>query len=83
MHCGVDCRCGLDLVLLWLWYRLEATVPIRPLAWELPYAASAALKSKKKKKRKKRKEKEIHICYVKPVAFQACLSPKYKLAYVD
>ena len=27
-------------------------VPIRPLAWELPYAAGAALKKKKKKKKK-------------------------------
>ena len=26
---------------------------IQPLAWELPYAADAALKSKKKKKKKK------------------------------
>ncbi len=26
--------------------RLVATAPIRPLAWELPYAAGAALKKK-------------------------------------
>ena len=31
--------------------------PVGPLAWELPYAASAAIK-KKKKERKKEKEKE-------------------------
>ena len=37
-----------DPVLLWLW--LAATALIRPLAWELPYVAGAALKSKKKKK---------------------------------
>ena len=30
-------------VLLWLWCRLAAAALIRPLAWELPYAASAAL----------------------------------------
>jgi len=30
---------------------MEATAPIRPLAWELPYAAGTALKSKKKKKK--------------------------------
>ena len=37
-----------DPVLLWLWYRLAAIVPIQPLAWETPYAAGAALKRKKK-----------------------------------
>ena len=33
-----------DPVLLWLWCRLVSTAPIRPLAWEPPYAASMALK---------------------------------------
>ena len=33
-----------DLALLWLWCRLAATALIRPLAWEPPYAAAAALK---------------------------------------
>ena len=28
--------------MLWLWRRLVATAPIRPLAWEPPYAAGAA-----------------------------------------
>ena len=37
-----------DLALLWLWRRPAATALIRSLAWEPPYAASAALKSKKK-----------------------------------
>ena len=35
---------------VWLWFRLAAAVPVGPLAWELPYAASAALKRFKKKK---------------------------------
>ena len=39
-------------MLLWLWYRPEDTAPIRPLAWEPPYATGAALKKKKKKKKK-------------------------------
>ena len=39
-----------DLALLWPWRRLAATAPIRPLAWEPPYAMGAALKSKKIKK---------------------------------
>ena len=47
MSCGVGCRCGSDMALLWLWCRLAAIALIRPLAWELPYASSAALKSKK------------------------------------
>ena len=42
-----------DLALLWLWCRLTAVAPIRPLAWVLPYTAGSALKNKKKKKKKK------------------------------
>ena len=49
MSCAVGRRCGSDLVLLWLWCRPAATALIRPLAWEPPYAAGAALKGQKKK----------------------------------
>ena len=42
-----------DLVLPWLWCRPAAAAPIRPLAWEPPYAAGAALKRQKKRKEKK------------------------------
>ena len=38
MSCGVGHRCGLALALLWLWCRLATAAPIRPLAWEPPYA---------------------------------------------
>ena len=38
-----------DLMLLWLWCKPAAAAPIRPLAWELSYAAGEALKKKKKK----------------------------------
>ena len=38
MSCGVGCRRGLDPVWLWLWGRLASVAPIRPLAWEPPYA---------------------------------------------
>ena len=38
MSCGTGRTQGSDLALLWLWYRREAMTPIRPLAWELPYA---------------------------------------------
>ena len=45
-HC-LELRCRslirLDLVLLWLWGRLAAAAPIRPLAWEPPYVVGAAL----------------------------------------
>ena len=58
MSCGVGHRRGLDLMLLWLWRRPAAAAPIRHLAWELPYAAGAALKRKTKtKKTKKGKER--------------------------
>ena len=43
-------------MLLWLWCRPVAIALIRPLTWERPYAAGAALKrSKKKRKEKERK----------------------------
>ena len=44
VSCGVGHRCGLDLALLRLWCRPAAIVPIRPLAWEPPYAAGVAPK---------------------------------------
>jgi len=43
-RCGVGCRRGSDLALLWLWHRLAAVALIRPLAWESPYAMGMALK---------------------------------------
>ena len=56
MSCGVGHRWGSDLVLLWLWCRQAATVPVPPIAWELPYAVGAALKKTKKKKRERERE---------------------------
>ena len=47
---GVGLRRGLDPAFLWLWHRPAATALIGPLAWEPPYAASAALKRQKVKK---------------------------------
>ena len=46
VSCGVGRRCGSDPTLLWLCCRPEAAASMRPLAWELPYAAPVALKSK-------------------------------------
>ena len=48
MRCGVAHRYSSDLALLWPWCRPAATAPIGPLAWEPPYAKSAALKRPKK-----------------------------------
>ena len=63
MSCGVGCRRGSDPALLWLWRRPVATAPIRPLAWEPPYAAGAAQEiatttTKKRQKTKKKKKKK-------------------------
>ena len=44
-----------DPALLWLWCRLAATAPIRPLAWKPPYAMGVALEKKKTKRPKKRR----------------------------
>ena len=60
MSCGVDHRGSSDpaLLWLWLWCRLAAVAAIQPLAGELPYAVSVALKSKAKGKKKKKKKKK-------------------------
>ena len=56
MRCGVGRRCSSDPLLLWLWHRLAATAPTRPLACEPPYAVGAALeKAKEKEKENKSK----------------------------
>ena len=44
MSCGLGHRCGSDLVVLWLWYRLAAAALVQPLAWELACSADVALK---------------------------------------
>ena len=54
MSCGIGHRRGSDPALLWLWCGPAATAPIRPLAWEPPYAAGAALEKAKRQKRKKK-----------------------------
>ena len=53
MNYGVVRRCGLDLVLLWLWCRRATVALIGPLAWEPPYALAAALKKQNKQTNKK------------------------------
>ena len=60
MSRGLDHRCCLDLTLRWLWCRRGATAPIGPPPWELPNAASVALK------RQKGKKKKASSSYMKP-----------------
>ena len=57
MSCCVGHRRGSDPALLWLWHGLMATAPIRPLAWEPPYAAGAA-QGKWRKDKQKQKQKQ-------------------------
>ena len=59
MSCGVGRKCGSDPTLLWLWRRPVAMVPIRPLAWESPYAAEETLEKAKRQKTKNKKKKEM------------------------
>ena len=61
MSCGVGHRGGLDPTLLWLWHRPAATAPIRPLAWEPPYAAGAALEKAKRQINNNNNNKETIV----------------------
>ena len=45
--CDVGHSCGSDPVLQWLWRRPAAVAPNQPLAWDILYAADAALKIKR------------------------------------
>ena len=67
MICGVGCRHGSDLALLWLCGRPAATGLNQPLAWEPPYAVSVALKRKQKQKQNKNpknKTKQKHLSFI-------------------
>ena len=52
-------------MLLWLWCGPAATAPVRPLAWEPPYAAGVAQeiakRPKKKERKKERKTSYVHM----------------------
>ena len=56
VSCGVGCKCSSHPKLPWLWYRLAAAALIRPLVWELPQAASVALKSQKQTNKQTKKK---------------------------
>ena len=48
----------MDPALLCLWSRLAAVAPVRPLAWESPYAMGEALKRQKTPPPKKRERED-------------------------
>ena len=56
MSCGVGHRHNLDPALLWLWHRPVAIDPIRPLAWEPPYATGVVLRRPKTDKQTKKRQ---------------------------
>ena len=60
VSCGIGHGCSSDPTLLWLWRRPAATAPIRPLAWEPPYAVGVALENTKRQKKRKRKRQKYH-----------------------
>ena len=70
MSCGVGCRHESDPALLWLWHRLAATAPIRPLAWEPPYAMEVAPEKAKKKKKKIKQKNQKTKKLVRPDFFE-------------
>ena len=49
--CCVGSGRSSDPLLPWLWRRLAAAAPIRPLGWERPYAVGMDTKRQKRKKR--------------------------------
>ena len=59
VNCGH--RHSLDLALLWLWHWLAAVALIRPVAWELLYDMSVALKKKAKKPQANKRTKKTLI----------------------
>ena len=63
MSYGVGLRHNSDPAWLWLWHRPVATAPIRPLAWEPPYAMGVA-PGKRQKDKKKRNYYECLRAYL-------------------
>ena len=55
VSCGVGRRHSLRPALQALWHKPAAVAPIRPLAWELPYAEGAVLNKNKTNKKQTKK----------------------------
>ena len=61
VSCGVGRRRSLDPALSWLWGRLAAAAPIRPLAWEPLHAAAAAPEGKTNRQTGKTSHFSLHF----------------------
>ena len=61
LWCKLQMQLGSRIAVVW--HRLAAVVLIQPPAWELPYAAGAALKKQKEKKKEKKRK---HYVSIKP-----------------
>ena len=70
LSCSVGHRHSSDPPLLWMWHRPAAVAPIRPLAWEPPYAVYVALKEQKDKKKKKSKTDPTKYTFYKNPALK-------------
>ena len=64
--------------MFWLWHRPAAVAPIRPLAWESPFAGRAAQKRKKTKKKKKGKKDKIAPKVTMATQYFLILIPAFK-----
>ena len=74
---GVGGRRGSDPTLLWLWHRLGSYSSDKPLAWEPPYAAGAALeKGKKTQQQQQKKSKDGHQFPDTPLIKRWALCPR-------
>ena len=69
--CELWCRLQTQLgpALLWLWHRLAAVVPLRPLAWEPPYATGVALEKAKNKNKNKKNDFSILFNQLLPLGY--------------
>ena len=57
VSCGVGHKFGSYPTLLWLWHRPASIAPIRPLAWEPPYAMESGPRKGKKTNKTKQNKK--------------------------
>ena len=74
MSCGVGCRLRSDLALLWLWP--AASAPIRPLAWEPPYAVDVALETHTHQKKERERERESQLAPPARSGLVTCITTK-------
>ena len=74
VSCGVGRRRGWDTMLLWLWCRMVAAAPIRPLAREPPYAVGSGPRKGKKTK---------NLFFKKFIRLFKLIKPKYFISFIS